>query len=357
MMVAERVPTDASPSTSLPFVSIVVPIRNEEAHIEACLDGLVQQDYPAHLMEIIVVDGRSEDGTPEAVARSAARHPSARIRVLTNPARTVPPGFNAGTRAATGGIIVRMDGHAVPARDYVARCVAALARTGAANVGGAIEPRGETRFGHAVAAAIQHPLGAGDARFRVGGAAGYVDTVPFGAFRRSVLERVGLLDESMARNEDYELNVRIRAAGERVYFDPGIRSRYTPRGSVRALWAQYFQYGWWRVETFRRHPHSLRWRQVLPPAFCASLLLLTVLAPLSALAATTLAAMLAAYLLLVALTAWRIARPPVPRAALVTAFVVLHVAFGMGFLTNLGSGGRYPQRARRPQVPLLGADG
>lgn len=348
---------DTAKVPRLPTVSIVVPIRNEEAHIESCLEGLLDQDYPPSLMEIIVVDGCSEDGTLDAVARFAAHHPSARLRVLTNPAITVAPGFNAGVRAACGDVIVRMDGHTVPARDYVSRCIQALLRTGAANVGGGIEPCGNTPFGYAVATAIQHPLGAGDSRFRVGGAEGDVDTVPFGAFRRDVLERVGLLDESMARNEDYELNVRIRAAGERVYFDPTIRSRYTPRGSVGALWNQYFQYGWWKVETWRRHPSSLRWRQALPPTFCATLVLLALAAPWSSAAAAGLAAIASFYVLVVGLASWRIARPPVSPTALAIAFVVLHLAFGFGFLTNLVSRGRYPYGPAGSRVPAATRDG
>jgi succinoglycan biosynthesis protein ExoA len=351
MIVPDGSTADPPAASRLPLVSIVVPIRNEEAHIGACLGSLVAQDYPADLMEIIVIDGCSEDRTVDVVDRFAARYPDARLRLLENPARTVPPGFNAGVRAALGDVIVRMDGHTVPAPDYVSRCVDALSRSGAGNVGGGIEPHGNTPFGHAVAAAIRHPLGAGDARFRVGGAEGDVDTVPFGAFRREVLERVGLLDESMARNEDYELNVRIRAAGERVYFDPAIRSRYTPRGSARALWDQYFQYGWWRVETWRRHPSSLRWRQALPPTFIATLVLLSLAAPWSSPATVCLVALVTSYALIVGLVSWRIARPPVSPASLAFAFAVLHVAFGSGFLTNVISGGRFPYGSGGSRTP------
>jgi hypothetical protein len=213
----------------------VLPIRNEADHIEACLERLLRQDYPRDRLEVLVVDGASDDGTPEVVERVRANHPDADLRLLDNPQRTVPPALNIGIRAARGDVIVRMDGHAVPAPDYVAACVAALARSGAANVGGVVEAEGATPFGQAVALATQHPLGAGDAKHRIGGAAGDVDTVPFGAFRRDVFDKVGLFDESLVRNQDYEFNVRIRAAGERVHFDPRIRFAYTPRGSARAL--------------------------------------------------------------------------------------------------------------------------
>lgn len=335
----------------LPRVSVVLPIRNEADHIEACLERLLTQDYPKSLMEIVVVDGCSDDGTQEAVRRVKARNPCVPVRMLVNPKRTVPPAFNAGVCAALGSVIVRMDGHTVPDEDYVSRCVTALMSSGAANVGGVIEPVGTTPFGRAVALVMQHPLGAGDARFRVGGEAGDVDTVPFGAFRRDLFERVGLFDESMVRNEDYEFNVRVRASGERVYLDPSIRSSYTPRSTPRALWGQYFQYGWWRVETWRRHPSSLRWRQALPPAFVASLLALLVMGLLSTVASVSLVAGLATYFAVVVLMSWRLAGSSASVWAVAAAFMILHVAYGAGFLVSLISGGRYPYRARPPHVP------
>ena len=337
----------------LPSVSVILPIRNEERHIEACLERLLTQDYPSERLEVLVVDGRSDDGTLEVVRLVQARHPEFDLRLLDNPERTVPPGLNAAIRASTGEVIIRMDGHTVPAADYVSACVAALRASGAANVGGVIEPVGTTPFGRAVALASAHRLGAGDAKYRVGGKPGYVDTGPFGAFRREVFERVGLFDESLVRNQDYELNVRIRASGERVYLDPAIRSAYTPRDGVPALWGQYFQYGWWKVETLRRHPRSLRWRQLVPPAFVVGLAILALAAPWSAPAAVAAALGAAAYLAVVVVTSWGLARELRQVARVALAFTVIHVAFGAGFITNLVSGGRFPYRAGRPRVPAF----
>jgi succinoglycan biosynthesis protein ExoA len=344
-------------ATRLPRVSVVLPIRNEADHIEACLERLLRQAYPRDRLEVVVVDGASDDGTREVVERVRANHPDADLRLLDNPQRTVPPALNIGIRAARGDVIVRMDGHAVPAPDYVAACVAALARSGAANVGGVVEAEGATPFGQAVALATQHPLGAGDAKHRIGGAAGDVDTVPFGAFRRDVFEKVGLFDESLVRNQDYEFNVRIRAAGERVHFDPRIRFAYTPRGSVRALWSQYLQYGWWKVETVRRHPDSLRWRQAVPPVFVLGLLLVAFAAPWSGLAAGALAAAVAVYLGTIGAVALRVARPPATPAAVLLAFAVIHFGFSIGFLLNVVSRGTFPYRARPPRVPRVGEPG
>jgi succinoglycan biosynthesis protein ExoA len=339
----------------VPQVSVVLPVRNEGDHIESCLERLLAQDYPQDRFEILVVDGRSDDDTREVVERVRTRHPAAALRLLDNPQRTVPPALNIGIRAARGEIIVRMDGHSVPASNYLSACVANLLSSGAAKVGGLVESKGGTPFGEAVALATGHPFGAGDARYRIGGSPTDVDTVPFGAFRRATFERVGLFDESLVRNEDYEFNVRLRAAGERVFFDPAIRVEYTPRGSVGALASQYFQYGWWKVETVRRHPRSLRWRQAVPPAFLVFLVAALLVAPWWAPAGIALGVTLLGYFGALGVAAWRLARPPVTPVGVLVAFAVIHFAFSAGFLLSLVSRGTFPYRARPPSVPELGS--
>ncbi len=334
-----------------PRVSVILPIRNEAGYIEACLERLLEQDYPRELLEFLVVDGCSEDGTRDAVMRVRDRHPDADLRLLHNPKRTVPPALNVGIREARGEVIVRMDGHAIPTTDYVSACVATLARSGADNVGGVVEPVGATPFGQAVALATGHPLGAGDARYRVGGEARDVDTVMYGAFRRDVFTRAGLYDESLVRNQDYELNVRIRGVGGRVHFDPAIRFTYTPRGSQRALASQYLQYGWWKVETLRRHPGSLRWRQLLPPTALVGALVAAVAAPWWTPAAIALVAGAAGYLVTVAAVSTRIARPPASPGRVMLAFVIVHLAWSLGFVLNVATFGRFPYRAAPARVP------
>ncbi|MEX2534098.1 MAG: glycosyltransferase family 2 protein [Trueperaceae bacterium] len=338
-----------------PFVSIVLPVRNESQHIGSCLSRLLEQDYPKDRFEILVVDGDSADDTREVVQQILQRVQSDRLRLLANPERIVPAALNIGIRAARGSIIVRMDGHTVPESDYVSSCVRALNATGAANVGGPMLPAGETEFGRAVAVALQHPFGVGDARFHIDGQAGFVDTVYMGAFRRDIFEASGLFDESMVRNQDYEMNVRIRNAGGRIYLDPTIRSRYTPRGTWSALWKQYFEYGWWRVETLRRHRKSARWRQLLPATFVLSLLVLAVAAPLSQLAALGIGLLLATYV--ATLTAAAVGRRGRAEGFafwnLPLAFVAMHVGYGSGFLLNVTSGGRFPFKSSPPLVPPL----
>ena len=345
-----------SHSRALPAVTVILPIRNEEKHIQACLETLLAQDYPADKVEILLIDGRSTDNTRATVAQVAAQHPDRRIHLLDNPQQIVPHALNIGIRAATADIIIRMDGHTVPAPNYITACVNALEATGAANVGGVIGHHSDTPFGQAVAYAQSHPLGVGGAKFRYATKGQYVDTVPFGAFRREGLEKAGLFDESLVRNQDYELNVRIRKAGGTIYLDPAIKATYTPRDTPAKLWRQYLEYGWWRVETLRRHPDSLRWRQAVPPVFVATLALLvlaTLFTPAAALLLPALVLPYAGTLGVVAFTL-RDKIPGIWRFPL--AIAIMHLAWSAGFWCNILSFGRYPFQAGRPHVPDLPPD-
>lgn len=343
-----------------PDVSIVLPIRNEEPFIRACLERLLAQDYPTDRLEILVVDGDSTDSTRTIVEDVIRENPTRRIRLLHNEKRIVPPALNIGIRASTGDVVVRMDGHTVPDRDYVSACVRALHASGAANAGGLIRPEGDTPFGEAVALAQSHPLGAGDATFHYARQPHLTDTVYLGAYRKEIFATTGLFDESMVRNQDYEMNVRIRKSGGKIYLDPRIRSAYTPRGSPRALWKQYFEYGWWRVETLKRHPGSLRWRQAVPAVFVLGLIVLSAAAPFSWVARILLAIQVAAYLAALAVATFGVRSKVAGRtdrlARFPLALATIHVAWGSGFLTNVLSGGRFPHRAKEPIVPALATD-
>ena len=252
-----------------PKVSIVLPCYNERRTIQRVLDGVVRQTFPLSSLEIVLADGMSTDGTREAVLEFSREHPELIIRIIDNPSRTIPAALNRAIEAARGKTLVRLDAHSIPADDYVRRCLEVLDATGAANVGGVweIRPGGRGWMAKAIARAASHPLGAGDARYRIRGAPGEVDTVPFGAFRRQWVERVGSFDETLLANEDYEFNYRLRQAGGKVWFDPSIRSTYFARKTLPELWRQYSRYGYWKARMLLRYPRSLRWRQVLPPLF------------------------------------------------------------------------------------------
>ena len=250
---------------ALPPVSVVVPARDAEATLAAALDSVLAQDY-AGGFEVIVADGSEGAATGELLRR---RFPG--VRVVANPGRGIGCGLNRALAAARHRVIVRCDARAVLPAGYLTRAVATLERTGAANVGGRVNPVGSTFFERAAALATATPLGAGDARYRVGGPEGPVDTVFPGVFRRDAVEAAGGYDEGLLRNEDYELNWRLRARGGTVWFDPALAVEYRPRGSFRALARQYYGYGRWKRAMLARHPRSLKLRQALPPLLLAAL--------------------------------------------------------------------------------------
>ena len=245
-----------------PAVAVVVPARDAEATLAAAVASALAQEVDGGL-EVCIAVAPSLDRTLQVARGLAEGHP--RVSVIDNPAGVTAAGLNAAIRATTGPVVVRLDAHAVLDDGYVAAGVAALERTGAVNVGGRQDPRGRSPFEEATGAAMASWFGAGDARFRTGGPAGPVDTVYLGVFRRNALETAGLFDEGLVRNQDAELNWRLREAGGVVFFDPGLAVGYRPRATLAALAAQYFGYGRWRRAVVVRHPRSLRLRQVVPP--------------------------------------------------------------------------------------------
>lgn len=268
-----------------PTVSIIVPCYNEEKRIRFLLDAIFAQTYPRAWLEVTIADGHSTDDTRAVIGIFQREHPDLKIQVVDNDARSIPSGLNQAIQASSGEIILRLDGHSSPYSDYVEKSVAALEAGQGENVGGVweIRPGAETWIAQSIAVAAAHPLGVGDALYRHATEAASVDTVPFGAWRRTLVEKIGGYDESLLSNEDYEFNARIRQSGGKIWLDPSIRSIYFARSTFGALAVQYFRYGFWKLKMLRRYPTTLRWRQALPPLFVASLigsLLLSVFWPL-----------------------------------------------------------------------------
>ena len=245
-----------------PTVSVVMPVRNEAPHLERAVASILEQQYPEPF-DVCLAVAPSDDDTAAIAARLAVAND--RVHVVDNPAGVTPAALNAAIRETDGSIVVRVDGHAELSPGYIRRAVETMCRTGAVNVGGLQVPRPETPFEEAVAAATTSWLGTGGATYRVGGAEGPVDTVYLGVFDRAAGDAVGWFDESLIRNQDYELNVRLRRAGGQVWFDPELSVGYRPRGTWRALAKQYYEYGWWKAEVLRRDPSSVRLRQLIPP--------------------------------------------------------------------------------------------
>jgi succinoglycan biosynthesis protein ExoA len=263
------------PSSYQPRVSIVLPCRNESGHIEACLQSILTQEPPQGGFEIIAADGMSTDGTRHYLEETARRFPQ--LRVLNNPGRIVSTGLNAAIRAARGEVIVRMDAHTTYASDYVKQCLAVMAETGADNVGGPMRTWADTFREKAISAVFHSAWAVGGARSHQADYEGYVDTVIYGCWKRSLFDRIGLFDEELVRNQDDEHNLRITRAGGKIYQSPRIRSWYHVRGSLTALFRQYMQYGYWKVLVIRKHQTPASLRHIVPGVLVGSICLLAVL--------------------------------------------------------------------------------
>lgn len=263
-----------------PRVSIIIPCYNEQATIRQLLEAILQQTYPRADMEVVIADGLSEDKTRDKVREFQEEYPDLAVHMVENTARSIPSAINCAIQASHGEIVIRMDAHSQPYPNYVERCLLALDSGRGENVGGVwqIKPGGKSWIAKSVAVATAHPLGVGDAGYRIGAQASLVDTVPFGAFRRSLVDKIGLFDESLHSNEDYEFNARIRQTGGRVWLDPEIVTVYYARSTLRDLARQYWRYGYWKFRMLRRYPDTLRWRQALPPLFVTSLIVFALLA-------------------------------------------------------------------------------
>ena len=319
-------------------LSIIVPCRNEQRYIGACLDSILASEHPRTDLEVLVVDGGSDDGTREIVAGYAARYPG--IRLLDNPKGIVPAALNIGIRAATGEVIMRMDAHAVYPPDYVPRLLAALAETGADNVGGCVVtlPADPGPTARAIAIALSHPLGVGNSHFRIG-ASGvrWVDTVPFGCYRRDVFSRVGFFDEDLIRNQDDEFNHRLLRHGGRVLLVPHVAARYYARGSFAHLARMYYQYGYFKPLAARKVGRVMTVRQLVPASFLLALVVLGVLALVWPPARVLWLGIAGSYAAAVLACALLGARGLGARCALAlaAAFPVLHGSYGAGFLLGL----------------------
>lgn len=249
-------------TTTWPPVSVVMPVRDEERHLHEAVERILADDYPGEI-EIALAVGPSQDDTERIAAEIAERHEH--VVVVPNPTGRTPAGLNAAIAATTHPVIVRVDGHGMLPVGYMRRAVAELERTGAANVGGVMVPEGVTSFEQAVAHAMSSHLGIGGAEFHVGGEAGPARSVYLGVFRREVLERLGGFDEHFTRAQDWELNHRIREAGDVVWFVPELRVTYRPRSSLSALARQFHGSGRWRREVVAYYPETASLRYLAPP--------------------------------------------------------------------------------------------
>ncbi len=322
----------------LPLVSAVVACRNEVAHIERCVRSLLDADYPPELLEVLVVDGQSDDGTRELVAGIAAREP--RVRYVDNPRRITPVAFNRGIAAARGDVILIIGSHSHYPPSYTRVLVNWLVGSGADVVGGVCHTQAARADAvpRAIAAGLSHHFGVGNAHFRTGvSAPRWVDTVAFGCYRRDVFTRIGGFDEELVRNQDDELNLRLGQHGGRLLLVPDVSSFYQARDSLGKLWRMYWQYGYYKPLVVRKVGGVLTMRQLVPALFVIAVML-SLVALATPLGAAPVALVLGGYGLasiVAALAAsprhgWSVA------LVLPVVFAVLHVGYGVGFLHGAG---------------------
>ena len=312
----------------LPAISVILPVLNEESHLEGAVLSVLSQDYRGPL-EIILALGPSRDRTNEIATKLASQ--DNRVKLIDSPTGKTAAGLNIALAASKSPVVVRVDGHAQIPKNYISLIVEILNKTGAVNVGGVMAAVGTTAFERAVAGAMRSPLGVGASRFHTGGEAGEVDTVYLGAFRREALVAIGGFDERFTRAQDWELNFRLRENGGVIYFDPRLHVTYRPRSSVSALAKQYFEYGRWRRVVSRRHSGTINYRYLAPPfallGFSASLVLGIVLSTIFFIPALV-------YLLFVVLASLKISTSIREYLLLLLVIPTMHFAWGAGFISS-----------------------
>lgn len=338
-----------------PFVSIVIPCRNEVHYIAACLDSILASEYPQDRLEIVVADGMSDDGTREVLRTYVDAHP--RITMIDNPKRITPCAVNLAVHAARGETIVRMDAHAMYPPDYLLHLIRAQRETGAENVGTMVVtlPADETPMAGAIAVGLSHPLGVGNSRFRVGTSVRrWVDHVPFGCWRREVFDRIGFFDEDLARDQDVEFNARLLQRGGRILLLPEVASRYHARRTIGQLARMLYQYGYFKPLVARKIGKILTLRQLVPSLFVLGVTGALALIPWWPSARFGLAAILAPYALLVGWAALRRVRSLGFKGALALAavFPTMHISYGVGYLRGLWDHFAPYRRSRRPAAAV-----
>jgi succinoglycan biosynthesis protein ExoA len=335
--------TEAVPADGLETVSVVIPCYNEERFISKALEQLADQ-FESDRYEIIVVDGMSDDRTRPVIEEFKTRRSDLSVSVVDNPARNIPTALNLGIAAARGSIIARMDAHAVPCDGYIRRCVEVL-RAGTAGAVGMpcmVRAGADTLVARAIAAAVSHSFGIGDAKYRLGAGGPVqeaVDTVAFACFRKSLWMELGGFNETLLANEDYDFNYRIRESGRQVILDRAGHCDYFARTTLSALTLQYLRYGGWKAEMIRLQPKSIRLRHLVAPIFVCSLVLLLLGGFLWRWMWALLLLEVAVYLVAALVAGLQAARRAGEGVALIllmpVVFATIHLAWGSSFLRRL----------------------
>jgi succinoglycan biosynthesis protein ExoA len=321
-------------TSARPVFTILVACLNEEKRIGAAISSLLDDHFKSN-GEMIVLDGGSDDRTREIVAGFVDQ--GWPIRLIVNPGRIQSEGLNLGLREAKGAFIIRADAHCLYPPRYAERCLEMLARPEIASAGGVMFPVGERPVQRAIALAMRHPIGVGNAKYHLGNHQGFYDGVYLGAFKREVFDRLGGYDPRLRYNEDADLNLRILGSGGKIWLDGTLQVTYFPRDSFAKLFTQYFNYGRGRCRTTLKHRRFTSLRQILPPLLVVSLA--------SALALSFFNPVFLLWIVLYASCVLGISifsrfdSNPAPslRILIFLALIVMHTAWGLGFLAELGT--------------------
>jgi glycosyltransferase involved in cell wall biosynthesis len=321
----------------LPFVTVILPCQNEEKFIAGCLDSLISSDYPKDRLEALVVDGMSEDGTREILAGYVGRYGF--IKMIENEKRTTPCAFNRGIEKAHGDVIMIMGMHATYASDYISKCVKYLIEYGADNVGGGMVtvPRDDSLMGKAIAQALSHKFGVGNSTFRTGAKKpSYVDTVFGGCYKRDVFDKIGMFNEKLTRNQDIELNYRLKKSGGRILLVPEISCKYYARSELKPFLVNTWGNAVYTMISLRESeitPVSLR--HLIPLVFVSSLIVSTALSIFFPVFVWVLAAILCSYISAALYFSFKISKErkdPKLILAMPPIFALLHISHGLGSL-------------------------
>jgi len=316
------------------IVSIVIPVYNEECYIEKCILSLLQQDYRKEQMEWIFIDGGSSDNTVLIIKKYMQKYPEL-IKLYDNPNKTVPYAMNIGIKSSVGKYIILLNAHSEYSEDYISKCVYYLEKTDADNVGGVIETKGKGYVGNAIALMLSSKFGVGDSKFRTNGKSGYVDTVPFGAFRREVFTKYGLYNEKLTRNQDIELNYRIRKNGGKIYMAEDIKLKYYCRNRIKEIVAMAIKDGKWNVITMKLCPGAMGIRHFVPLTFLLSLIVLPLLSILIPSFIYLFLGEIILYSLLDIISSIKAAKDNKYIPLLFILFPIFHLSYGFGSLIGL----------------------
>lgn len=327
-----------------PSVSVIIPVRDNGEHLRASVDSVLNQTYAA-VDEIILGVAPSTDETEKISKELEVTNP--RIKVVPNPSGKTASALNAAASLASGDFLVRVDAHCELEESYIQEAIQTIRRTGAANVGGIQKAEGESRVERSIAMGMTSRFGVGNSKFHYGGKEGPTDTVYLGVYDTNAFRELGGFNEALIRNQDYELNIRIRQSGRLVWFNPNLVVRYKPRPSLRALFRQYFQYGQWKRTVLKLHPSSIKIRQMIPPALIIGIILGITLA-----ASFTLWGLIlpGCYLIGVLIASlMQKSSKTVEKIILMLVFPTMHIGWGLGFL--IGSSIREPNKVNRGKSP------